>query len=280
MQNLFDQTRLASAHAIARGALLPLQSESALAECNGLPYSIVHLSSLSLKDMAGVLQRAGSSNPFAPYDPDLFVAELSPTHVLLLNKFPIIDHHVMAISREFVSQSSPLQPADFDALARMMSGIDGLMMYNGGPQAGASQPHRHVHLMPGRMAPLATIFPRGAPDRCQRIDAFRFEHAFVRLSPDRISDAGYWQHRIEEACAFCGLQPTGAEMPAFNLLGTREWLLVVPRSRASCTIEDITVQVSALDFGGVVSVRNPAQIATVQRAGLLAVLEATTIPRP
>ena len=38
--------------------------------------------------------------------------------------------------------------ADFDALARGLAAIDGLAFYNGGTVAGASQPHKHLQLVP------------------------------------------------------------------------------------------------------------------------------------
>jgi len=43
------------------------------------------------------------------------------------------------------------------------------------------------------------------------------------------------------------------------------------------TIDGVTVNVSAMDFGGQVSVRRPEQIEVVKKAGLLAILEATAI---
>lgn len=266
-----------TARAIADGSLLPLQVTTTTVNEQGLPYSINHLSSLSLKDMATAAQLSGGRNPFVPYEENLFVDDLSPTHLLLLNKFPIIRQHAMAITREFVAQSSPLNTADFKALALMMREINGLVMFNCGPASGASQPHRHLHIMPGRTAPLSAIYPQGTPGEIQRIEPFRFVHAFMRIDPAQVGDATYLQNRIEAAYAHCNLHPTHNEMPAYNLLGTREWLLIVPRSQSTFTVEDVTVRVSALDFGGLVSVRTSDQIEVVKRAGLLAGLEATAI---
>jgi len=277
MSDLFAQVQKSTAHAIAKGALLPLQSESELVETDGLPYSINHLSSLSLKDMANALQKSAGGNPFAPYDPDLFVADLSDTHVLLLNKFPIVDHHVMAISREFVPQSRALDSADFKALAQLLNGVDGLFMYNGGALAGASQPHRHVHMMPGRTAPLAAIYPQGASEKILQVAPFRFVHAFIRMNPAHSGDATYLQEIIEMACAHCQLQPQNGEMPAYNLLGTRNWLLAVPRSAPKWEQDNVSVHVSALEFGGQIGVRGPEQIEFVKKAGILSILEAAAI---
>jgi hypothetical protein len=54
-------------------------------------------------------------NPFLPYEEDLWVQHLSDTHTLLLNKFNLVAHHVLVVTRQFESQqasgpSSSLQP--------------------------------------------------------------------------------------------------------------------------------------------------------------------------
>ncbi|MET0380137.1 MAG: hypothetical protein ABW049_14185 [Spongiibacteraceae bacterium] len=285
MPSLSQLVAEATARAIERGVLLPLQSEVVEVSENGLRYTISSLSSLSLKDMAGVLQKSAGGNPFLPYEKDLFVTNLSPTHVLLLNKFPIDQHHVMAVTREFVPQVAPLERSDFHALALLLQAADGLAMFNGGKIAGASQPHRHLHMMPGRTPPLASTFPIDGPaDVVQQIPQFRFVHAFIRLDDNAIAASAttatdYLQDRFSAAAAHCHLQPANGEMPPYDLLATRGWLLVVPRSQGTWTEGDVTVLVSALDFGGQLGVRNTDQIDVVRKAGLLKILEATAIAK-
>jgi sulfate adenylyltransferase (ADP) / ATP adenylyltransferase len=48
------------------------------------------------------------------------VAHLSPTHVCLLNKFNVVAHHVLVVTREFEQQTSPLNAADFDATLQVL----------------------------------------------------------------------------------------------------------------------------------------------------------------
>lgn len=38
-------------------------------------------------------------NPFLPYDPLMYVADISATHVCLLNKFNVVDYHILACSK-------------------------------------------------------------------------------------------------------------------------------------------------------------------------------------
>lgn len=54
-------------------------------------------------------------NPFLPYDEDLWVQHLSDSHTLLLNKFNLVDHHVLVVTRAFESQDDALTAADLVA---------------------------------------------------------------------------------------------------------------------------------------------------------------------
>lgn len=89
-------------------------------------------------------------NPFLPPDPELFVCHLSPTHSLVLNKFNIVAHHSIVITREFVPQEEPMSDEDMNAtwsVLRCMPGSGGLAYFNCGPSSGASQPHKHVQVI-------------------------------------------------------------------------------------------------------------------------------------
>ena len=100
------------------------------------------------KEMPRAAERSGDHNPFLPYDPVMHVADLSATHVCLLNKFNVVDHHLLIITRHFESQESPLTLADFQALWACLVEYDSLGFYNSGPRAGASQPHKHLQTVP------------------------------------------------------------------------------------------------------------------------------------
>jgi len=54
-------------------------------------------------------------NPFLPYDEELWVQHLSDTHTLLLNKFNLVEHHTIVVTRTFQSQDEPLTEADLAA---------------------------------------------------------------------------------------------------------------------------------------------------------------------
>jgi hypothetical protein len=59
---------------------------------------------------------AKKANPFLPCEPDLFVQEICGTHNLVLNKFNVVDYHLILATVDFQHQSEPLNAKDFTAL--------------------------------------------------------------------------------------------------------------------------------------------------------------------
>lgn len=55
------------------------------------------------------------TDPFDPYDEALWVDHLSPSHTLLLNKFNVVEHHVLVVTRKFEKQTDPLNLQDLEA---------------------------------------------------------------------------------------------------------------------------------------------------------------------
>ena len=60
------------------------------------------------------------ANPFLPHEEALFVCDLSPSHKLLLNKFNVVEHHSLVVTREFQAQTDPLNERDFDAALQVL----------------------------------------------------------------------------------------------------------------------------------------------------------------
>ena len=98
-------------------------------------------------------------NPFLPYDADLWVTDISQTHICLLNKFNVIENHILVVTRVFEDQESLLTAEDFEAMWICMAEFDGLAFYNSGPIAGASQQHKHLQIVPLPLAPKGLMGP-------------------------------------------------------------------------------------------------------------------------
>src|SRR5262245_14326270 len=134
-----------TAHAKRCGAIQSIPTVTEVIEQEGIAFQVRVIEALLRKEVAKA--QSSNVNPFLPYDPDLFVAPLSPTHVVLLNKFNVVDHHLLLVTRTFEHQQSQLTQKDCEAMLIALTEVDGLCFYNAGPIAGASQPHKHLQLI-------------------------------------------------------------------------------------------------------------------------------------
>ena len=190
---LWSLIQNATRDALACGELQSIPTEYELVEDAGVRFIVRVVRALARKSnlLRPNRDRADTANPFLPYHPQMFVADISRTHVCLLNKYNVVDHHVLIVTRQFQHQETRLRLADFHALASCMTEVDGLGFYNSGSAAGASQPHKHLQLAPIPLAPEGLAIPiepllRSAQFRkgIGRCAAFPFVHVLARIAPD------------------------------------------------------------------------------------------------
>lgn len=260
--------------ALRVGALQPVPTEPRYIADGGVRFVVRVMASLARKDAERAARQAKAAvtgiaiNPFLPYDEDLFVADLSSTHLCLLNKFNVIDSHLLIVTRAYEDQETPLTPADWAAMALCLDEIDGLGFYNGGAVAGASQPHKHLQMVPLPLSPTGPPLPiQPLLDRAHEgaLDV-PFRHVFRRWRGAACA-ADLARAYLELAAAAGVVAGDGARLP-YNLLVTRRWMLIVPRSRE--TVAGISI--NALGYAGSLFVRDPAELATVERLGPLTML--------
>jgi ATP adenylyltransferase len=279
--------------ALARGALQCIRTEQRVIEDAGVRFLLRSVSSLQHKREDRQRRRdprGPGFNPFLPPEPELTLGAVSPTHTAVLNKFNVLEHHLLIVTREFRHQETLLDEDDFHALWLALGEIDGLGFYNGGAAAGASQTHKHLQLVPLPLAnglsglPMEALLGPAEPrDVPRELPTLPFRHAYAALPAD------LWRHPRRAArltlglyramLARCGIEalaaPDGERQSApYNLLLRRGWMLLVPRSREH--FQDISV--NALGYAGSLFVRNAEEIERVQRQGpmqlLVAVAEA------
>jgi ATP adenylyltransferase len=263
---LWTRARAATAHALRRGALQRLPTTCEVVEERGVAFLVYVSTQVERKERAGEQAERTARNPFLPYDEDLFVAGLTPTHVCLLNKFPVVEPHLLVVTRAFEEQEAPPGRADLEALALCLREIDGLGFYNAGAAAGASQRHRHLQLVPLPLGPGRARIPTEALLAAGRLPC---EHAWARLDPAGAETLHEVQLRLLGAL---GLDP--AAPGPLNLLVTREWMLVVPRTREHFA----GISVNALGFAGSLYVRDRSELALLRERGPLEVLRAVARP--
>ncbi len=261
----------ARARALSARALKPIAVEGETVVDRGVPFRVEWISSLAMKDLAG-LPRAGDkakgANPFLPYERDLWAADVSGTHVAILNKFPVWSGHFLVITTSYVNQEAPLDLADAAAMAIVLTAMDGLVFYNSGAAAGASQSHRHLQMLPGFEPAITALTPSdGAFGEVRQAPSLPFRHIFCRLdrsAAQRGDLTGPQLLRlVAEACRAAGVTCQDGRMSPYNLLLTRDWLIIVPRRQES--VDGLSL--SALGYCGLIGLRTPDQIELVRRLG-------------
>ncbi len=289
---LCEAAARSSVHASQCGALEPISTTLQFVDDGGISFIVRVLQQrVAQKRLVGPSRVVyPKRNPFLPYDPDLFVANLSETHVCLLNKYTVLQDHMLIVTRSFEHQEQWLTPADFEAMWTCMADSDGLGFYNGGLLAGASQPHKHLQYVPFPLLPTGPDVPIEAllPDEPAGIisvaSALPFAHAFVRLSQDkRTTDARAIDMLYEAYVSMLsyigfdvsGVRHGGRQTGAYNLLATREWMFIVPRSQAGVS----GIAINALGFAGHLLARNREQIDDIRQRGPLALLRAVGLPK-
>jgi ATP adenylyltransferase len=287
-----------SAQALADGALQPIETVCTRIDDGGIRFIVRQVSSLARKTYAfeGDTSDTSStplSDPFKPYDPALFVADISDTHIALLNKFNVIDHHMLIVTRDFEEQETLLDLSDFVAWLACLAEFNALGFYNGGVSAGASQAHKHMQIVPlpittehndGFALPIEPLIASArASTRASAgtlLTRFPFVHAFAPLAPASgpqaaaaALDCYLWLMRSLALVSYAEGKPV-RQAAAYNLLMTQRWMLVVPRTEAH--IEGISI--NALGFAGSLFVRDAVQLETVQRLGPMTLLARVSRP--
>lgn len=274
LAGLGSTLRARFAAALSAGDLEPIETGLHEIEDAGVRFAVRAMRGRDRK--RGGRPRASAGNPFLPYEASMYVADLGPRHVCLLNKFPVLRDHVLLVTRAFEDQDTPLGRADFEALWGVLAELGGVGFYNAGAIAGASQRHRHLQVVPTPLGrgpqptPIEDLLEAARFDGpLGQTPALPFLHAFARLrscqgrAPAEAARALFGLYR-EMARAF-GCDRAGRP---YNLLVTRDWMLFVPRAREGSE----GISLNAVAFAGAILVRDAAQLARVREVGPMALL--------
>lgn len=255
-QWLGARTQAVGTAALKQGALCPMPTAML-----NLPKAVgAEVRRLLWRHPRGSGGRQSQANPFLPPDQRLVLRAWGPDHTILLNKYPIRPGHLLLITNGEHPQSGWLGPQDWRAAAALLERQDGLLFFNSGPVAGASQPHRHLQLLPRR--PGQPCFPWETwltqPD-----GVYPWRLCKTPL-PKRDGDLATTMNRLYgQQLMSLGLgsaKDHGQPQGAYNLLITSDWFITIPRRRE----EHQGVNINALGFAGMVLVTdqtNPAWLA-------------------
>ncbi|MEB3308645.1 MAG: phosphorylase [Snowella sp.] len=287
--SLWQRVKAQTQSAIICGALHPIPTQYEFLAVQDIEFLIRILVNLKRKEEAQKKQeefnkknsKAQPKNPFLPYEKDLFVSDLTDTHLCLLNKFNAVEHHLLMITRDFEAQENALTLADFLAVAVTLAEIDGLVFYNSGKTAGASQPHKHLQLVPLPLVPDTLPLPLSpwienaiAQPEITEISQLPFLHSLTSYqnldwnAPETVAQT--FLDAYQQLLKTVELTHKSPEKPdPYNLLMTREWMMVIPRSQDSYQ----GISINSLGFAGALLVRNGEQMEQLKQIGPLALLQ-------
>lgn len=247
-ERIWEQARSVARAAEACGALVPLQTRR-LTLTDAGPFVVRELLSATPRHLRPDGPRP---NPFLPWEAALEVGRPGEGHALILNKYPVQPEHLLLITSRWQPQSGWISWDDWRTVAGVAADTGGLWFFNSHATAGASQPHRHLQLLPRhggetscplavelerQLAGLADPWPwryclsrrrRGLEpaDATVELEALYLDHA-SRLGLGRPADDPQPRH-------------------AYNLLFDDNWMLTVRRERETCA----GFSVNALGFAG------------------------------
>ena len=261
-ERLWAAALTVSDQAEAAGLLVPLQTQ--LLDLDHEPFVIRRLLGATPKHLRAAGPRP---NPFLPWEPGLQVNRLGQSHIVLLNKYPVQRGHLLVISADWKPQSGWLETADWQAVAAVSQDTSGLWFFNSCAAAGASQPHRHLQLLPRKagdtvcpLEPLYVDMLKAKPADASRQWRFALSR---RHAPGEASElrALYHQHCLELGLG----SPQQAPQPLapYNLLFSDHWLLTVRRTRE----HSAGFSVNALGFAGYLLATDDSDLGWLRQHG-------------
>ncbi|KAF8894086.1 hypothetical protein BD779DRAFT_975539 [Infundibulicybe gibba] len=206
-------------------------------------------------------------DPFAPpYNPNLH-----------LNKYSIVYHHFLLVTKEFKSQASPLMPPDLAQsylllAAASKAGKHFFGFYNCGDNSGASQPHKHVQFIPlddpagppvERLARAVTLETLEKPFTIAKLPyanhVFRLPNNCYRTHPTNLNRPS---HEVPIRQTFIQYPPDPEHMH------------LIPRRYETHTLS-VTgerLSINALGFAGMLLVKSETELDAVKRETVSTIL--------
>ena len=183
---------------------------------------------------------------------------------------------MLVITDHWQPQDGWLRSEDWQAVTRVSADTGGLWFFNSHAIAGASQPHRHLQLLPRRMGqcscPLAPLFQAqlmgSAPSWCWRYRLCRRAGAPNAEELRRLY--------LEQAYSLGLGDPDRDERPRhpYNLLFDDEWFLMVRRRRE----HGAGFSVNGLGFAGYLLCTESSNLDWLQEHGPWTLLQSVAEP--
>lgn len=277
---LLEKIKHRATSALASGHLHKIDTEHEIIKENNIPFIVRFSHNNERKKQAKESREKTNKefNPFLPYEKEMYVCDLSESHICLLNKFNVVDNHSLIVTKAYEPQSALLTTADFTAAAIALEEIDGLIFYNGGQTAGASQHHKHLQLIPKDFVPESTQLPIESALRIKELEDNKIQycktpypHLTIRLrsiqNTDSLTRGEYFHHQYHQLCSQLKIADSDniTALTPYNLLMTRDWIIIVLRNAESFK----GISLNSLAFAGSFFVKNNDQLQALKEHGLL-----------
>jgi ATP adenylyltransferase len=195
----------------------------------------------------------------------MLITELLPSHILVLNKFAIVREHFILATKAFKKQTDLLEAGDLEAAFACLKhwrshGKELFAFFNGGEHSGASQPHRHIQLLPvesmkeglkeGTWEPIVdkvtsspdvelpfTYFSAGLPSNATLEELYGI---YISLYSQACRAVGAYNEKNGES------NDPGSQSISYNLGITDKSIVLCPRISEGCMISSANDKASAI----------------------------------
>ncbi|THH29206.1 hypothetical protein EUX98_g4982 [Antrodiella citrinella] len=245
-------------------------------------------------------------DPFAPpYVPNLYLGELKDAeedteYVVFFNKYSVVPHHILLVTKEFRPQTAPLMTSDLVQtyqmlLAALAAGRKFFAFYNCGVLSGASQPHKHLQFIPIEddgppTEKLARSTHLEVPSKAFSLNALPYANHVYRWPSHLGPNTNPEELSFILTSAFMSLldlsissirhdpgYPQGP--PSYNVLLTLEHLHLIPRREEWYVLKETQekLSVNSLGFSGMLLVKSEAELEAVKKEGIANILGGTGV---
>lgn len=262
---LWDHVQECATNARARGVLSLQTLSCTMLEQNGIRFPVCISTN-----------HGGSPVSTAAIDPELYIADLTTSHVCLLGQEGINDHQLVIKRMTAGGRDKVLDRDDLEAIAVCLKEMDCLVYFDSLTDGRSGQ--KRMKLIP---LPLTPELPELPLEPIVRDAVYHgpvgsspvlpFLHAILRMPETltRSSRLNVLELGYELVLRYLGLRDmVGNLIGDYDLLVNRRWLMVAPRSRSSYE----SVALDALAYTGMFCVKDQREADLMQSTGPLSVL--------
>lgn len=232
-------------------------------------------------------------NPFEKPEPELTVVSnygRQDELKLVYNKFPVVPYHFLMVTKEFISQNTPLSSSELMSMYTILKSLEHnhedewFSFFNCGNESGASQPHKHVQFMtlpknfvpyPQRLAMNSEPFIPTAKSEPLQNPNLPFAHFVARLPESDFDEddlSMYFAALLQRTMTV--LRDNGANHISYNFIMTTNYMLMVPRSHSHYK----NLGINSCGVLGLILCKNKDLFSMVKQDGAINVLKDVCFP--